>query len=325
MTNKKTLHLPRRSRNVPMSEWRTYERPIPAAWHAMAKRKGFRVDRRVRDRYHVALECKRCGAHTAHKVYTLRSAQPICGGCRASRQHRNATKAGLVFHDRDEAHRHYATYTLPCGHKTRLQRGRVALLAKDGPPPGHSGYHCSICHAEKLQEMAANNGWSLVGADPEGDANYRLLTHDVCGHRQRVATANLETGRFGCGGCGESWVSAPSALYMLRFNVPGFGPCVKLGYSRNPMSRLRYQLGLRDDVEAELIDEVSMPTGQSALQVEKGLHRHLQTYHSDKVIPTIDLIDWINVTSEIYTAHAEPIIRRMLDDVETSHGSRPDQ
>ena len=84
---------------------------------------------------------------------------------------------------------------------------------------------------------------------------------------------------------------------------------VKLGYSRNPESRLRYQLGLREDVEAELIDEVPVPSGQVALRMERALHRQLKAEHPEKVIPRDELAAWINVTSEVYTAEAEPIIR----------------
>ena len=65
----------------------------------------------------------------------------------------------------------------------------------------------------------------------------------------------------------------------MRFGVPGLGWFVKLGYSLNPGSRLRYQLGLRRDVEAELIDEVPMPSGQVALRIEKSLHRQLKADH----------------------------------------------
>ncbi len=325
MTNiKKPLHLPRQSRDVAATDWTDQQRPIPAAWHAFAKRKGYRIDRRIRDRSHVALECLACGAHTAHKVYTLRSAQPACGGCQVAQQRGNAAKAGFVLKVRDEAHRHYATYRLPCGHEARLQRGRVAKLAAEGPVPGRDGFHCDICHLENLQQTAADWGWRVIGADPDGSANYRLLEHEACGHRQRVATANLDTGRFNCGGCGECWSAAPSNLYLMRFGVPGLGCFVKLGYSLNPGSRLRSQLGLRRDVEAELIDEVPMPSGQVALRIEKGLHRQLKADHPDKVIPRGELEGWINVTSEIYAAEAEPIIRRLLDEVESPRWPRQD-
>lgn len=319
---KKPLYTPRRSRHVAAADWSEYPRRVPAAWRKIAKQKGYRIDRRVRDRLHVALECLTCGAQTAHRVYTMRSAQPACGGCQEAARLSDAAKAGFTLGARDEAHRHYASYTLPCGHETRLQRGRVARLAAEGPALGRDGYHCEICHKAKLADQAAKWGWTVIGDDTEGDANYRLLAHDACGHQQRVATGNIETGRWNCGGCGECWSAAPSALYLMRFRVPGRGVYVKLGYSRNPESRLRYQLGLRNDVEAELIDEVPTPSGQVALRLERSLHRQLKAEHPGMVIPRADLAEWINVTSEIYAAEAEPIIRRLLDDVESPRWPR---
>ncbi|WP_324753175.1 GIY-YIG nuclease family protein [Roseovarius sp. Pro17] len=314
--NTKPLHLPRRSRDVDESEWTEQKRRIPAAWHTIAERKGYRIDRRVRDKDHVALECHSCGAHTAHKVFTLRSARPACGGCREAQMRGNAAKAGFILVARDEEDRHYATYRLPCGHEARLQLGRLQLLATEGPAPDHDGFHCETCHQERLQQTAAKWGWRVVGPDLDGSANYRQLAHEACGFDQRVAIANLETGRFGCGGCGESWMTAESWVYLMRFGVPGLGGFIKLGYSRNPQSRLRYQLRLRSDVEAELIDEVPMPSGHVALRLEKALHRQLKADHADKVIPRAELTGWINVTSEIYAAEAEPVIRRMLDAIE---------
>lgn len=315
MTNRKPLHVPHGSRHVSDDAWADEPRMIPAAWHAIAEEKGYRIDRRVRDRFHVVLECLDCGAHTVQWVNTLRSAQPACGGCQEARMRENAIRAGVVLGARDERHRHYASYTLPCGHVARLQRGRIAKLAEEGPAPGRRGYHCDICYDNKLQVQAAKLGWSVIGVDPDGDANYRLLEHDTCGSRQRVATGNLATGRFDCGGCGESWVSAPSLIYMMRFRVPGHGVYVKLGYSCRPYRRMRFELGLRHDVEAELVDEVPMPSGQVAKRVEFNLHHQLETDHPDKVIPRAMLADWINVTSEVYAAEMEPAIQRMLDEV----------
>ncbi len=65
-----------------------------------------------------------------------------------------------------------------------------------------------------------------------------------------------------------------------------------------------------------------MPSGQVALRIEGALHRQLKAEHPDKVIPRADLAGWINVTSEIYAAEAERIIRRMLDAVESPRRPR---
>jgi hypothetical protein len=323
MTQKKFLHRPHRSRHVPEEAWGDYPGAILNNWHALADQKGFRVDRRVRDRLHLALECKICGAHTAHKLHTLRTAQPTCLGCQGQSREGKANLVGLELLDRDNDNHQYNLYRLPCGHESLLQNSRVDKLLKHGTVDGRSGFHCPTCYTQQLQSMASDFGWRLVGPDPKRNANYRLLAHKKCGHQQRVATANLVTERFNCGGCGDSWSAAPSALYLMRFRVPEQGRFVKLGYSRNPKSRLRYQLGLAQGVEAELIDVVDMPTGQVALQIEKGLHRELAADHADKVISPEVLKGWINVTSEIYAAELEPVIRRMFEGLEKPKARKP--
>jgi len=315
---KKQLHIPHRSRNIPMEVWVDYPGKIPPQWQAMAQHKGFRIDRRIRDKDHLVLECLVCEGHTAHHVYNLREAQPACAACQKSRRHSHARKVGFQLLRRDDTHRHNYHYLLPCGHVRVLQRGQVEKLQREGAKPGRLGHHCPTCHAQKEQSIAARWGWTLLGRDPEENPNYRLLAHDICGHHQRVATANMETGRFNCGKCGEGWVSAPSFLYMMRFRVPGFGHFVKLGYSRNPDSRLRYQLDLRSDVEAELIDKIEMPSGQVALRIERRLHRTLKTDYPTAVVSTTNLANWINVTSEVYIADLEPVIQQILDKLASS-------
>lgn len=313
---KKHLYIPHRSRHVPKEAWVDYSGPIKARWRVLADQKGFRIDRRVRDRLHLVLECEVCAAHTAHKRYTVTDAQPRCMGCQEAVRQDQARMVGVELLDRDEDNHKYNLYRLSCGHESLLQTGHVEKVLKQGSAPGRTGFHCPICATQKLQATAAEAGWRLVGPDPEDKANYRLFAHERCGHQQRVATANLKTARFDCGSCGESWAAAPSGLYLMRFRVPGQGRFVKLGYSRNPVSRLRYQLGLPSEVEAELLDVIDMASGQRALQTEKSLHRQLKSEHPDKVISPEQLKGWINVTSEVYAAELAPVIRRMFDRLE---------
>ena len=318
------LYLPRAAQYCNPEDWLTYPRPVPDEWHLMAAEKGFRIARRVRDRLHLALECVSCGAQTAQKVFTLRTAQPACGGCRAEARDQSASAAGFTFLRRDRLDRHYALYRLPCGHEVRRQIHRVDLIAEADPPEGRKGYHCPVCHTEHLAATAASRGWQLIGADTKGDANYRLYGHadNGCGHVQRVAIANMETGRFSCEACGECWSSAPSAIYLSRFRVPGVGTQVKLGMSRDPVSRHRHQLKLRPGTEVELLTIVPMETGKAALKVEQALHKQMLTAHPHLVTPPEDLADWIGVSSEVYAAEAERILRRMLEELEDELAAR---
>lgn len=175
-----------------------------------------------------------------------------------------------------------------------------------------------------MAATAASRGWQLIGADTKGNVNYRLYGHadNGCGHVQRVAIANMETGRFSCEACGECWASAPSAIYLSRFRVPGVGTQVKLGMSRDPVSRHRHQLKLRRGTEVEMLTILPMDTGKAALNVEKELHRRMLNTHPDLVTPPTELADWIGVKSEVYAAEAERLLRRMLGEIEDALAAR---
>lgn len=303
------------------SNWPLYPAPIPESWTRAARSKGFRVARRVRDRYHIVLECRKCGAETVHKAFTLRTAQPACGGCLLASQKKAAEAAGFTLLSRDAADFKYGNYRLPCGHERKLQFGYVDKIAREGPPPGCKGYHCPECRNERLAGLAAERGWAMAGADPEGDGNYRLFRHaEGCGHEQRVAVANMETGRFNCTACGEGWSSAPSEIYLVRLNVPGRGTFLKLGHSRDPDSRFAYQLGLSEDVQVEFLHRVPIATGHEAQKLEKALHCQIRSTLPEAVVPPDELDGWIRVTSEIYRPFAEAKLLHALDELEQASG-----
>jgi hypothetical protein len=88
--------------------------------------------------------------------------------------------------------------------------------------------------------------------------------------------------------------------------VPHKGSFIKLGYSRDPESRLRYQLGIPGSVEASVLYRFPMPTGHIAQKTEKALHAKLKQRFPDSVIPCNELADWINVKTEIYRADILP-------------------
>ena len=127
------LHIPHSSRHVPPSEWCDYPRPIPPVWADVAARRGFRIDRRVRDRYHLALACLSCGAHTAVKVAALRDAAVRCGGCAADARAKAAQDAGLTFIRRDPSSRHYGYFRAPCPAHRYRDRDDRCRDRRDGP------------------------------------------------------------------------------------------------------------------------------------------------------------------------------------------------
>lgn len=286
--------------------------PIPDPWRDLARQKGMTIIARIQDRYHLALACGQCGKPSKHKVFSLRACQPQCPHCLDSQWRADAEKAGLTFLRRDPENMMYAWYRAPCGHDVRRQPDRMRQIGND-----RNGWHCETCHAAREAAEAKACGWLLLGPDPEGNTNYRVYQHG-CGHRQRIARGNLQTERFACASCGECWSAAPSWLYLLRLSLPGYGPVVKAGYSRNPESRMRHQLGMTDELGCSLIAKVPMPTGHDAIRAEKRLHADLCRAYPEAVIPAEIIAAHLNVTSEIYDAALEPIIRAELERIAAS-------
>ena len=306
------IHFPHRSAangggDIPITP---YPGPILDSWRAFAARKGFDILRRVIDKHHLELGCHACGALMVHKIFNLRTAKNLgCEGCRLDELAATASRAGLTFLRRD-SHRHYGIYRTSCGHEVRRQFELIRRAAA-----GIVGVRCDTCHADMEAAEAEARGWTLLGPDPDGNANYRLYGHS-CGNAQRIARANMQTGRFGCSACDEGWFSEPSRLYLLRLDLEELGTVLKLGYSRDPVSRMRYQLGLDPTRRCELIRDVAMSTGHEAVRIEKALHARLRGEIPDLVVPVEALAGRIRVVSEIYQAEAEPHIRAILDELE---------
>ncbi|WP_226431753.1 hypothetical protein [Leisingera sp. McT4-56] len=131
----------------------------------------------------------------------------------------------------------------------------------------------------------------------------------------------MQTSRFACGQCGEDWPAAPSYLYAMQFRLASGLRLVKLGFSRNPDSRLRHQLLKHRDLDAKILKTVPMATGQLALQAEKRLHAKLQAGFSDQVAPPELYSDALRVRSEVYFADAAQVIFAMLDAIEAEEDS----
>lgn len=305
------LWVPHRSRHVPLSAWPNYDGPIAPAWRESADQKGFRIVGRIRDRYHLRLECKTCGAHTAVKLFALRGAQPRCGACAASRRIDVADGARLVFLRRDPEHHKYAYFRAPCGHEVRRQFGFVERVKA-----GTVDVKCRVCLLEREQAEAREHGWERVGPDLEGNANYRLYQHR-CGQQQRVARVNMRNGQCDCAACGESWSSKPSVIYLTRIQLALESlDVVKLGYSANPKRRFRHQLGLSKSAKVTFLRLLRMPTGHAACAAEKRANADLARRFPGHVVPQGIYGRHINVVSEIYAPTLLPELNRVMDRIE---------
>ena len=280
-------------------------------WIETAHSKGFDIVARVVDRLHLALRCQQCGEINKVRLFTLMNSQPNCSACIEQAWASDAQAAGLEFLSRDPKSRHHGNYRASCGHKFRRQFELIKRVAAE-----KTNLRCATCHAASEVAEAKAQGWDLIGPDPEGDPNYRQYRHADCGHEQRVARANMQTGRFGCGNCGEDWVAAPSFLYAMSFTLANGRELVKLGFSRNPDSRLRHQLQCDAAMPCAILREVPIKTGQEAIRLEKGLHTKLRQTHCDCLVDPAIYRGQIRVKSEIYDARLTQTILDHLDTIE---------
>jgi hypothetical protein len=315
VTNRRRrLHVPHRSRHVPADEWRDYPRPVPEAWARIARDKGFRVHGRIRDRYHVALECRTCGGLTAHKSYTLRTAQPRCGACAEAELADAARAAGLTFLRRHGRNHHYGLYRAACGHIVKRQFELVERVAAK-----QTDVRCEKCLRAREQDEASQRGWERLGRDPQGNANYRMYRHS-CGHSQRVARVNLAWGQVKCAACGGAWNSSPSFIYLARIELTSRGiHLLKLGFSKTPVKRLKHQLSLPRSAKVDLVRVLPMASGHVARAQEAAVHATLRRRHPDAVVPLEVYAGMLTVRSEVYEASAFDLIMRHLDRIEAAH------
>ena len=280
-------------------------------WIVEAATKGYDIVARVVDRLHLALKCHKCGGISKVKRFTLMTAQPLCSHCLKREWTADAQAAGLEFLRRDATDRHYGVYRADCGHEVIRQFGFMTRAAD-----GDVKIRCEACQpAFETAEASARN-WTLIGPDPEGDPSYRHYRHDACGHVQRMARGNVKSGRHACGRCSLYWSAAPSNIYAMSFTLASGRELVKLGDSKDPDSRLHYQLKRDPDMPCSILRVIAIPTGQDAIRLEKRLHATLRRAHPDCTVDPAAYRAQIRVKSEIYDASLTEIILRELDRIE---------
>lgn len=285
-----------------------YNRDIPEHWHDWATAKGYKIVERVIDKNHLLLRCCTCGGRMISKIFVLRTGTPRCPHCLEDRRKRLCFDAGVTFVDAKGSHDFRVR--LPCGHETSRQQSFLERVKA-----GEAEIRCEECLDARLRAEAEARAWSVVSADPEGDKDYLLYRHD-CGQEQRVAIINMRTGRFTCGGCSDAWTRDPSYIYAMRFGLRSGRIAVKVGFSRNPWSRLRHQLVTDLKQDAELIRVIPVGTGHDAICREKRLHVVLRSLYPDAVLERAEFVDQVKVKSELYCASIEPEIMALLDDIE---------
>lgn len=286
-----------------------YDREIPPQWQAIAEEKGFEITGRVRDKDHLVLRHNRCGEDMVSKVFTLRDAEPTCPHCLEAKRRDRCRGAGATYLGLADRPNYYRI-RLGCGHETERQSELLGRVKR-----GETAIRCGDCLGTRLKAEARARGWDLIGEDPDGDQNYRLYRHD-CGHIQRVTVGNMVTGRFTCGGCSDGWTRDRSFIYAMRFVLKDGHEAIKVGFSRDPESRLLYQLITEREQHALVIRVLKIPTGRDAIRLEKELHLTLRRLHPDAVLDRSVFAGQVKVVSELYDAGIEPEIMQLLDALE---------
>jgi hypothetical protein len=135
-----------------------------------------------------------------------------------------------------------------------------------------------------------------------------------------VARVNLAWGQVKCAACGGAWNSSPSFMYLQRVEMTSSGIHVlKLGFSKNPVKRMKHQLGLPRSAKVELVRVLPMASGHVARAQEAAVHATLRQRHPDAVVPPEVYAGILNVASEVYEAFAFDLIMHHLDRIEAAH------
>ena len=279
-------------------------------WTAAARRHGFTLVGRAVDRLHVVLECETCGDATLKRISVVLGHNPECGNCIRKRRERAAVKVGAKLLGPDpEGDRHYGTYLFSCGHVDRRQHLRVEASAAGG-----HALSCETCTTEQHAAQASEYDWTLIGPSARNDQSYRQYEHE-CGHRQDVSVGNMRVGDVNCAGCGETWTSKPSKIYLLSFKLPNV-PVIKLGYSNNPTFRLRQVQFDPSETRGTLDREIDAGTGHDAICLEKAMHRYIKMHRPELIVERDIFCDHLKTTSEIYHERGRDFISALIDAVD---------
>lgn len=86
----------------------------------------------------------------------------------------------------------------------------------------------------------------------------------------------MDNGYVACHGCGESWATKPSNLYLLDITTACGQRFLKLGIARVVEQRA-HRYGLAEGAEIKVLYAKAYATGVKAHKVEKQLHKTVTT------------------------------------------------
>jgi hypothetical protein len=124
---------------------------------------------------------------------------------------------------------------------------------------------CRYCWLKKIKAEAIAQGWEWLDKFGPNKSNY--LHH--CGHRQIVSMSSMRVGNVACHGCGESWVTKPSNVYVHSITLQGES-IIKVGRSQNVEQRIK-GYGLPPEAIVQTVLVIPTQTGKEAIDIESCL------------------------------------------------------
>jgi hypothetical protein len=204
-----------------------------------------------------------CGREQQATLNSMRRNKVRCIYCMEQAWHNEATAQGWTFVS--EIDGHYAFYThKECGHE---QRVRIDAM-RDG------AVRCQHCKEKAWRNDATAQGWTFVA---QADSQYGNYTHS-CGYEKQARINYMRLGKVVCNGCGESWVTKPSNVYLLDITTTCGKRFLKVGIARAVTRRIT-AYGLPDGAKIKVLYAKAYATGAEASKIEKRLHKNATKIH----------------------------------------------
>lgn len=203
-----------------------------------------------------------CGHGRNGSPRNMRIGKVRCRVCEIANWQTDAAAQGWTFVAKADAE--YASYTHNACGRTREAGPRNMRIGT---------VRCRICEIANWQTEAAAQGWTFVG---QADGQYSSYTHNACGHKQQAQMGAMRNGYAVCHGCGESWATKPSNLYLLDITTACGQRFLKLGTAR-VVTRRAQGYGLAEGAKSKVLYTKAYATGAEARKVEKQLHKTVTT------------------------------------------------
>jgi hypothetical protein len=216
------------------------------------------------DKNHALYSHDACGHEQKIHKGSVRKGEALCHGCEAAQWQAEAREQGWTFVAQTDGHNAIYTHDA-CGHEQEIGLGNMRKNA----------VRCRHCMEQARHNDATAQGWTFVSQANKASANY---IHDACGHEQQIQCGHMRSGYVACHGCGESWATKPSNVYLLDITTACGQRFLKAGIAR-VVERRAERYGLAEGAKIKVLYAKAYTTGAEACKVEKKLHKNATKIH----------------------------------------------